>query len=100
MPKRINNTTAPRNHIARALAQRGGGGAHQSSRSGQRQQSRAALQGKLDDWREELEFERELLDESTDNSSINNNSINTNLKGNNDGSGNEPSANLASHHHP
>ncbi len=59
MPRRINNTFAPRNHITRAMANRGGGGAHQTSRTGLRQQARAAVEDELDDWREELAFERE-----------------------------------------
>lgn len=60
MPRRIGNTVAPRNPVARALANRGGGGAHQANRTSQRQQSRAAVQSDVDDWREDLAFERSL----------------------------------------
>lgn len=66
MPRRIGNTLAPRNPVARALASRGGGGAHQTNRTSQRQQSRAAVQNEIDDWREDLEFERSLSKQQTD----------------------------------
>ncbi len=59
MPRRINNTLVPRNPTARTLANCRGG-AHQKSRSSARQERREALRGHLDDWREELEFERQL----------------------------------------
>lgn len=56
---RASKSTAPRNPVARALVNRGGGGAHQQSRTSQRQQSRAAVQQELKDWRDDLQFERE-----------------------------------------
>lgn len=70
MPSRINKPVAPRNPIARALAARGGSGAHQQTRSSQRQQNRTALQNALGDWRDDLEFERKInnRDETSDGS--------------------------------
>ena len=59
MPRRIGNTTVPRNHVARSLMLRRGG-AHQRSRTSERQQNRARVRELTDDWREELEFEREV----------------------------------------
>ncbi len=61
MPRRINNTIVPRNPVAKTLATRRGG-VHEQSRSAARQRSRASLQNQLTDWREELEFEREISD--------------------------------------
>ena len=54
-------TIAPRNPVARSPLLRKGG-AHERSKTSLRQQSRGALRTQLDDWREELEFERSLKD--------------------------------------
>ena len=62
MPRRIANTTVPRNPVARSPLMRRGG-AHQRSRTAERQQSRAQTSELAEDWREELEFEREVLEE-------------------------------------
>lgn len=53
-----NKAVKPRNPVARSPLMRKGG-AHQTGESAQRQHKRQALQYQLDDWRDELEFERE-----------------------------------------
>lgn len=63
MTRRIGNTIAPRNPVARALATRRGSGAHQSGRTSQRQHSQAAVRNELEDWRDDVEFEEELIKE-------------------------------------
>ena len=66
MPSRINKnlilpSLKPRNPVVRSpLLQRGG--AHQTSKTSLRQGARQALETQLDDWREDLEFERSLRD--------------------------------------
>lgn len=59
MPRRIGNTIVPRNPVARAATNRRAG-VHERSRTAQRQQSRARVRELTEDWREELEFEREV----------------------------------------
>ena len=64
MPRRLIgvnaiNTTAPRNPVARSPLLRKGG-AHQGSKTAQRRIARRAMESLLDDWREDLEFERSL----------------------------------------
>lgn len=64
MPRRIIGrsgitTTVPRNPVARSPLLRKGG-VHQEPKTKQRRHTRQALEGQLDDWREELEFERSL----------------------------------------
>lgn len=54
-------TTVPRNPVARSPLLRKGG-AHQETKTNQRRDARRALEGQLEDWREELEFERSLKD--------------------------------------
>lgn len=54
---RLNNR--PRNPVARSPLLRRGG-VHEKSNSAARQQQRATVNALLDDWRDELEFEREL----------------------------------------
>jgi len=69
MPKLIGNTITPRNPVARALANRGGSGAHQAAPSGHRQRSKTAVRNDIEDWRDDLEFERSLkqdLEEGSD----------------------------------
>lgn len=63
MPSRLtSNTIRPRNPVARSpLLKRGG--AHEKSASAKRQQTRQATNALLDDWRDDLEFERLLKDE-------------------------------------
>ncbi len=67
MPRRIENTIAPRNPVARALANRGGGGVHQQKRTRERRQGRIGAQNNLDNWREDLEFERSLVNDNQPN---------------------------------
>jgi len=57
MPRVIGNTLVPRNPVAKTLRNQRGG-AHTESRSAVRQQKRQSLRQELDDWREELDFER------------------------------------------
>ncbi len=64
MPRRVVGSTGittsvPRNPVARSPLLRKGG-AHQETKTSQRRNARQALEGQLDDWREELEFERSL----------------------------------------
>lgn len=66
MPRRVigtngTMTTVPRNPVARSPLLRKGG-AHQDTKTSQRRNARHALEGQLEDWREELEFERSLRD--------------------------------------
>lgn len=53
------STVVPRNPVARSPLLRKGG-VHEKSKTAKRQQNRGALRVQLDDWREELEFERSL----------------------------------------
>jgi len=65
MPRRIVNTTSgsattvPRNPVARSPLLRKGG-AHQESKTNERRNARQALENQLEDWRDDLEFERAL----------------------------------------
>ena len=64
MPRRVIGTSGiitavPRNPVARSPLLRKGG-AHQETKTNQRRNARQALEGQLEDWREELEFERSL----------------------------------------
>lgn len=59
MPRRIGSTLVPRNPVARTLATRRGG-AHDTSKSSERRNVRNHLNDQLENWREDLEFEREL----------------------------------------
>lgn len=59
MPRRVGNTIVPRNPVARSAALRRGG-MHRRGRTSERQSSRARVKELLEDWREELEFERGL----------------------------------------
>lgn len=67
MPRRVIGTSGtitivPRNPVARSpLLQKGG--AHQTTKTSDRRNARQALEGQLEDWREDLEFERSLKDE-------------------------------------
>jgi len=67
MPSRINKnlilpSLKPRNPVARSPLLRRGG-AHQTSKTSLRRDARQALDTQLDDWREDLEFERSLKGE-------------------------------------
>lgn len=53
----------PRNPVARSPLMRKGG-VHEKSKTAKRQSSRQLLNTQLDDWREELEFERSLRSNS------------------------------------
>ncbi len=64
MPRRIISssgvtTQVPRNPVARSPLLKKGG-AHEPSKTNQRRNARYALEAQLEDWREELEFERSL----------------------------------------
>ncbi|MEO0367500.1 MAG: hypothetical protein AAF197_01810 [Pseudomonadota bacterium] len=56
MPRRIQNTTVPRNPVARSPLLRRGG-VHERSRSAIRQQNRQSLQDEASHWRDELDSE-------------------------------------------
>lgn len=66
MPRRITTTAGlqgttlvPRNPVARSPLLRKGG-AHQQTKTNQRRNASQALEGQLEDWRDDLEFERSL----------------------------------------
>lgn len=62
MSKKIGTTLVPRNPVARSpLLKRGG--AHRTSKTSARRQHRQALESQLDDWRDDIEFERSLKDD-------------------------------------
>lgn len=63
MPTKPKGTLVPRNPVARSPLLRKGG-AHEKSKTSQRRQQRAAIQTQLEDWREDLEFERSLRSDS------------------------------------
>jgi len=64
MPRRVigtagMTTAVPRNPVARSPLLRKGG-VHQETKTNQRRNARQALEGQLEDWRDDLEFERSL----------------------------------------
>lgn len=59
MPRRVGNTIVPRNPVARSASMRRGG-VHARGRTAERMGSRARVRELTEDWREELEFEREV----------------------------------------
>jgi len=63
MPTKLRGTVIPRNHVARSPLMKKGG-VHEKSKTVKRQINRQKLSIKLDDWREELEFERSLRSDS------------------------------------
>jgi len=63
MPTNKSGTRVPRNPVALSPLLRKGG-VHEKSKTAKRQQNRQALSEQLDNWREELEFERELRSDS------------------------------------
>ncbi len=68
MPRRIithtgSITTVPRNPVARSPLLRKSG-AHQETKTSQRRNARYALNTQLEDWRDDLEFERSLRGEN------------------------------------
>ena len=63
MPTKGSGTRVPRNPVALSPLLRKGG-VHEKSKTAKRQQTRQALSEQLDNWREELEFERELRSDS------------------------------------
>jgi len=68
MPRRIitntgSITTVPRNPVVRSPLLRKGG-VHQETKTSQRRGARQALNQQLEDWRDDLAFERGLKDES------------------------------------
>ena len=56
-------TIVPRNPVARSPLLRKGG-VHEKSKTAKRRQTSQALKVQLEDWREELEFERDLRSNS------------------------------------
>lgn len=64
MPKKIGTTIVPRNPVARSPLLKKGG-AHQTTKTTDRRNVRQAVKSQLEDWREDLEFERSLKDESS-----------------------------------
>ena len=56
-------TVVPRNPVARSPLMRKGG-VHEKSKTAKRRESSQALKSQLEDWREELEFERSLCSNS------------------------------------
>lgn len=64
MPKKIGTTIVPRNPVARSPLLKKGG-AHQSIKMTDRRNSRQAVKSQLDDWRNDLQFERSLKDEGS-----------------------------------
>ena len=63
MPTKDRGTMTPRNPVVRSPLMRKGG-VHEKGKTAKRQQSRQALSAQLDDWREEVEFERSLRSNS------------------------------------
>jgi len=63
MPTKDRGTITPRNPVVRSPLMRKGG-VHEKGKTAKRQQSRQALNAQLDDWREEVEFERSLRSNS------------------------------------
>jgi len=69
MSKKIGTTLVPRNPVARSpLLKRGG--AHTQSKTSARRQVRQTIESQLEDWRDDLEFERSLRDDDRSNSSL------------------------------
>ena len=64
MPKKIGTTFVPRNPIARSPLLKKGG-AHQTTKTTDRRNTRQVVKSQLDDWRDDLQFERSLKDESS-----------------------------------
>ena len=56
-------TVVPRNPVARSPLMKKGG-VHEKSKTAKRRESSQALKSQLEDWREELEFERSLRSNS------------------------------------
>ena len=56
-------TVVPRNPVARSPLMRKGG-VHEKSKTAKRRENNQALKSQLEDWREELEFERSLRSNS------------------------------------
>lgn len=64
MPKKIGTTIVPRNPVARSPLLKKGG-AHQVTKTVERRNNRQAVESLLEDWRDDLNFERSLKDESS-----------------------------------
>jgi hypothetical protein len=64
MPKKIGTTIVPRNPVARSPLLKKGG-AHQVTKTTDRRNTRQAVKSQLEDWRDDLAFERSLMDESS-----------------------------------
>ena len=64
MPKKIGTTIVPRNPVARSPLLKKGG-AHQVTKTTDRRNTRQAVKSQLEDWRDDLAFERSLKDQSS-----------------------------------
>jgi len=60
MPRVVKGTTVPRNPVALSPLMRKGG-VHEKSATTKRREAKAAVESELEDWREAVEFEREML---------------------------------------
>lgn len=60
MPGQIANTIVPRNQVAQSPLMKKGG-VHEKSATSKRRESKAIVEAELEDWREAVEFEREVL---------------------------------------
>ena len=63
MAIKTRGTIIPRNPVARSPLMKKGG-VHEKSKTAKRRQNNQALKAQLEDWREELEFERSLRSNS------------------------------------
>lgn len=64
MSKKIGTTVVPRNPVARSPLLKKGG-AHQTTKTTDRRNTRQEVKSQLEDWRDDLAFERSLKDESS-----------------------------------
>ena len=63
MVNKTRGTIVPRNPVVRSPLMKKGG-VHEKSKTAKRRQNSQALKAQLEDWREELEFERSLRSNS------------------------------------
>jgi len=63
MANKTRGTIVPRNPVVRSPLMKKGG-VHEKSKTAKRRQNSQALKAQLEDWREELEFERSLRSNS------------------------------------
>lgn len=60
MSRIVRGTIVPRNPVAQSPLMRRGG-VHEKNATSKRQEVKAAVEAELEDWREAVEFEREML---------------------------------------